>query len=98
MLTRLKQARDSLRLDNRRLKQRGGLVSHTQLLRDFEDRQDEVCHPWVGGGGRGKMTCVVVYTITSHIGIISSLILLFLNLIYLPAIPPVSFSHSMVDV
>ena len=42
VLTRLKQTRDSLRLDNQRLRQRGGLVCHTQLLRDFEDRQDQV--------------------------------------------------------
>ncbi|CAI8039470.1 Coiled-coil domain-containing protein 96, partial [Geodia barretti] len=41
VLTRLKQTRDSLRLDNQRLRQRGGLVCHTQLLRDFEDRQDQ---------------------------------------------------------
>ena len=45
MLTRLKQTRDSLRLDNQRLRQRGGLVCHTQLLRDFEDRQDQVLIP-----------------------------------------------------
>ena len=43
VLTRLKQTKDSLRLDNQRLRQRGGLVCHTQLLRDFEDRQDQVC-------------------------------------------------------
>ena len=42
VLTRLKQARDSLRLDNQRLRQRGGLVCHSTLLADFEERQDQV--------------------------------------------------------
>ena len=42
ILSRLKQTRDTLRLDNQRLRQRGGLVCHSDLLRDFEDRQDQV--------------------------------------------------------
>ncbi|XP_064406666.1 coiled-coil domain-containing protein 96-like [Halichondria panicea] len=40
-LTRLKQARDLLRMDNTRLKQRGGLVGHKVLLRDYEERKGE---------------------------------------------------------
>ena len=43
-LTRLKQNRDALRTDNIRLRQRGGLVSHSALLRDFEERRDQVRH------------------------------------------------------
>lgn len=42
-LTRIKQARDSLRMDNIRLRQRGGLVAHSALLRDYEERKDQVC-------------------------------------------------------
>ncbi len=41
-LTRMKQARDALRVDNQRLKQRGGLVGHPALLGDFEQRKDQV--------------------------------------------------------
>ena len=41
-LTRMKQARDALRADNIRLRQRGGLVSQSALLRDFEERRDQV--------------------------------------------------------
>ncbi len=41
-LTRMKQARDALRMDNIRLRQKGGLVSHSALLRDFEERVDQV--------------------------------------------------------
>lgn len=40
-LTRSKQARDALRTDNVQLKQRGGLVGHKALLRDYEDKKDE---------------------------------------------------------
>ena len=40
-MTHLKQARDALRADNQRLKQKGGLVGHKTLLRDFEERIDE---------------------------------------------------------
>lgn len=40
-MTRLKRARDSLRADNLRLRQKGGLVGQTALLRDFEERQDQ---------------------------------------------------------
>lgn len=43
LLTRSKQARDALRADNAQLKQRGGLVGHKTLLRDYEDKKDEVC-------------------------------------------------------
>ncbi len=38
----MKQARDALRMDNIRLRQKGGLVSHSALLRDFEERVDQV--------------------------------------------------------
>ena len=41
-LTRMKQARDCLRTDNLRLRQKGGLVSHSGLLRDFEEKRDQV--------------------------------------------------------
>ena len=41
-LTRMKQSRDSLRTDNNRLKQRGGLVGHKTLLRDYQEHKDEV--------------------------------------------------------
>ena len=40
-LTRIKRTRDTLRADNMRLRQKGGLVGHTSLLRDFEERLDE---------------------------------------------------------
>jgi len=42
-LTRMKQARDGLRTENIRLRQKGGLVSHSGLLRDFEEKRDQVC-------------------------------------------------------
>jgi len=42
VLTRLKQARDSLRFDNTKLKHKAGLLGNKPLLRDFEDRKDEV--------------------------------------------------------
>ena len=38
----MKQARDCLRTDNIRLHQKGGLVSHSGLLRDFEEKRDQV--------------------------------------------------------
>lgn len=41
VLTHLKQARDALRTDNLRLKQKGGLVGHRELLKDYEERQDQ---------------------------------------------------------
>ncbi len=41
ILTRLKQSRDSLRLDNNRLKQNSGLLGNSTLLRDFEESVDE---------------------------------------------------------
>ncbi len=40
-LTRIKRTRDTLRADNMRLRQKGGLVGHTSLLRDFEERLDQ---------------------------------------------------------
>lgn len=40
-LTRTKQARDQLRIDNHRLRQNCGLLGNEPLLRDFEDRKDE---------------------------------------------------------
>ena len=42
-LTRVKQARDALRIDNVKLRHHGGLVSHLDLLQDFEDQVDKVC-------------------------------------------------------
>lgn len=41
VLTRTKQARDALRIDNHRLRQNCGLLGNEPLLRDFEDRKDE---------------------------------------------------------
>jgi hypothetical protein len=41
VLSRTKQARDSLRIDNNRLRQNCGLLGNEPLLRDFEDRKDE---------------------------------------------------------
>jgi hypothetical protein len=41
-LTRFKQVRDALRIDNVKLRHQGGLVSHLDLLRDFEDQVDKV--------------------------------------------------------
>ncbi|XP_076458515.1 cilia- and flagella-associated protein 184-like [Babylonia areolata] len=41
-LTRMKQARDVLRVDNNNLHQKGGLLGNKPLLRDFEERQNEV--------------------------------------------------------
>ncbi|XP_019852197.1 PREDICTED: coiled-coil domain-containing protein 96-like isoform X2 [Amphimedon queenslandica] len=40
-LTRLKQAKDSVRAENNSLKQQGGLVGYHTLLRDFENKQDQ---------------------------------------------------------
>ena len=40
-LTRTKQARDHLRIDNHRLRQNCGLLGNEPLLRDFENRKDE---------------------------------------------------------
>jgi len=39
--TRMKQARDSLRTDNQKLKHKSGLLGNEPLLRDFEERKDE---------------------------------------------------------
>ncbi|XP_022080417.1 coiled-coil domain-containing protein 96-like [Acanthaster planci] len=41
ILSRTKKARDSLRIDNQRLRQKSGLLGNTPLLRDFEERKDE---------------------------------------------------------
>ncbi|XP_067671217.1 cilia- and flagella-associated protein 184-like isoform X2 [Haliotis asinina] len=41
ILSRTKQARDSLRIDNQRLRQNCGLLGNEPLLRDFEERKDE---------------------------------------------------------
>lgn len=41
VLSRTKKARDSLRIDNQRLRQKSGLLGNTSLLRDFEERKDE---------------------------------------------------------
>lgn len=41
VLTRLKQARDSLRFDNTKLKHKAGLLGNKPLLRDYEERKDE---------------------------------------------------------
>ena len=40
-MTRIKQSRDSLRLDNNKLKQNSGLLGNSTLLRDFEESVDE---------------------------------------------------------
>ncbi|ETE61696.1 Coiled-coil domain-containing protein 96, partial [Ophiophagus hannah] len=40
ILTRTKQARDRLRIDNQRLQQKCGLLGNTLLLRDFEEKVD----------------------------------------------------------
>lgn len=40
VLNRIKQSRDSLRVDNARLKQNSGLLGNTVLLRDFEECVD----------------------------------------------------------
>ncbi|MEE6507953.1 hypothetical protein FKM82_017753 [Ascaphus truei] len=40
ILTKTKQARDSLRIDNLKLKQKCGLLGNNLLLRDFEDKVD----------------------------------------------------------
>lgn len=42
VLTRTKQTRDALRMNNNTLRHKGGLVSHSTLLRDFEERKDQV--------------------------------------------------------
>lgn len=41
ILSRTKQARDALRIDNHRLRQSCGLLGNEPLLRDFEERKDE---------------------------------------------------------
>jgi hypothetical protein len=41
ILSRTKQARDALRIDNQKLRQNCGLLGNTALLRDFEERKDE---------------------------------------------------------
>ncbi|XP_038067140.1 coiled-coil domain-containing protein 96-like [Patiria miniata] len=41
ILSRTKKARDSLRIDNQKLRQKSGMLGNTPLLRDFEDRKDE---------------------------------------------------------
>jgi len=40
-LSRTKQVRDALRIDNHRLQQSGGLLGNTVLLRDFEERHED---------------------------------------------------------
>ncbi|XP_013385373.1 coiled-coil domain-containing protein 96 [Lingula anatina] len=41
ILSRTKQARDALRIDNQRLRQNCGLLGNEPLLRDFEERKDD---------------------------------------------------------
>merc|ERR1712141_674510 len=41
ILTRTKQVRDALRIDNLKLKQKCGLLGNKSLLRDFEVRKEE---------------------------------------------------------
>ena len=41
ILSRTKQARDALRIDNQKLRQSCGLLGNEPLLRDFEERKDE---------------------------------------------------------
>ena len=40
-MTRLKQTRDGLRIDNINLRQQVGLIGHLDLLRDFEEQVDQ---------------------------------------------------------
>ena len=42
-MSRTKQVRDGLRIDNHRLQQSGGLLGNNVLLKDFEDRHDDQC-------------------------------------------------------
>ncbi|XP_054762933.2 coiled-coil domain-containing protein 96-like isoform X1 [Lytechinus pictus] len=49
VLSRTKKARDSLRIDNQRLRQKSGLLGKKSLLQDFEERKDE------GDELRGRM-------------------------------------------
>ena len=46
LLTRTKQVRDALRMENLKLKQKCGLLGNESLLRDFEERVDEVSPFW----------------------------------------------------
>lgn len=41
VLSRTKQVRDALRIENHKMRENGGLVCNKPLLRDFEDRADE---------------------------------------------------------
>ncbi|XP_055877742.1 coiled-coil domain-containing protein 96-like isoform X2 [Biomphalaria glabrata] len=41
VLSRTKQARDALRIDNQKLRQNSGLLGNEPLLRDFESQKDE---------------------------------------------------------
>lgn len=41
VLSRTKQARDALRIDNQKLRQNCGLLGNESLLRDFEDQRNE---------------------------------------------------------
>lgn len=41
VLNKIKQSKDSLRMDNSRLKQNSGLLGNAVLLRDFEDCVDK---------------------------------------------------------
>jgi len=41
ILSRTKQGRDALRIDNQRLRQNCGMLGNEALLRDFEERKDE---------------------------------------------------------
>ena len=41
VLSRTKQARDGLRIDNNKLRQNCGLLGNEPLLRDYEERKDE---------------------------------------------------------
>ena len=41
VLNKIKQSKDSLRVDNARLKQKSGLLGNNVLLRDFEDCVDK---------------------------------------------------------
>lgn len=40
-MTKIKQSKDSLRIDNSRLKQNSGLLGNAILLRDFEECVDK---------------------------------------------------------
>ena len=45
VLSRNKQVRDALRIENVKLREKCGLLGNESLLRDYEEKKDEVCLP-----------------------------------------------------